>query len=115
MKKNNTAAFVLTLIAAIWAILNGGLSIVMSQAMDRIPSIVAVDMMPLVSEFMIVVGVIILILGVIMLIGSIHIKNGKRSGAILSLVASILSLVTFQLISGILGLIGTILAFKKTK
>ena len=109
-----TAAFALSLVGAIFMILGGLVSVILTMLFGGFFSIV--PGMEWFGGLMIILGILGLIFGILVLVGAIMIYSGERdkvrTGSILVLVFSILNLIFGSggfFIGFILGLIGGIL------
>lgn len=106
-----TAAFVLSLIGAIFILINGLLVATMFAAGGALVGI----LLPGLGAMMIILGALAIVFGIIVIIGAIMINSGERNkvriGSVLVLIFSIISLVTGGgfIIGFILCLIGSIL------
>jgi hypothetical protein len=106
-----TAAFVLSLIGAIFILINGLVVAAMFAAGGAIVGI----LLPGLGAMMIILGALAIVFGIIVIIGAIMINSGERNkvkiGSVLVLIFSIISLVAGGgfIIGFILCLIGSIL------
>jgi hypothetical protein len=106
-----TAAFVLSLIGAIFILINGLVVAAMFAAGGALVGI----LLPGLGAMMIVLGALAIVFGIIVIIGAIMINSGERNkvriGSVLVLIFSIISLVGGGgfIIGFILCLIGSIL------
>ncbi len=114
MSEKPTAAFVLSLIAGVLGLVGGIAVAVTAHRQSIILEMYNMTLATTITSILVAIGVWYLIAAILILVGAFMINSGEpdkvRTGGILVLVFSILSLTNFFFLVFILGLIGGILA-----